>query len=406
MINLAVINLKDILKFLFKLILIIIVIVVAINAFSSIRKGNFVTLENLKSNIFSSHLDIMDETVLISKYFYNEQNNYEKESGIKKILVSELAIFSTEEELMEKENQEEVIEFEDIEENSNNIEDINNISNENNLFDNNSNNSVSENNINIETISGLLPTKVIEENNKNDKYTDMYNGIKVKNESKYTLNQEMMTPNVDFTNKKDIVIFHTHTCESYTPTPTMQYQASGNFRTTDLNYNVARVGEELANYLKVFGFNVNHNNTYHDYPAYTGSYTRSLATINGILETNNSELVIDLHRDALGSNSSYAPSIQIGDEIAAQVMFVIGTDGGGLEHPNWLNNFKLAIKIQEKANEMYPGFFKPIILRDSRYNQHVTSGACIIEVGATGNTLEQCLVSMKYLSKIIAEVMK
>ena len=77
-----------------------------------------------------------------------------------------------------------------------------------------------------------------------------------------------------------------------------------------------------------------------------------------------------------------------------------------MEHPNWNKNLKFAIKIQEKANEMYPGLFKPIILRDSRYNQHVTSGACIIEVGATGNTLEQCNTSMKYLSNVIKEVMK
>ena len=87
-------------------------------------------------------------------------------------------------------------------------------------------------------------------------------------------------------------------------------------------------------------------------------------------------------------------------------MFVIGTDGGGLEHPNWINNFKFAIKIQEKANEMYPGLFKPIILRNSRYNQHVAKAACIIEVGATGNTLEECTGSMKYLAKVIEEVMK
>ena len=87
-------------------------------------------------------------------------------------------------------------------------------------------------------------------------------------------------------------------------------------------------------------------------------------------------------------------------------MFVIGTDGGGLKHDKWKKNLKLAIKIQEKANEMYPGLFKPIIVRNSRYNQHVSEGACIIEVGATGNTLEQCLVSMKYLSSVIFEVMK
>ena len=107
-----------------------------------------------------------------------------------------------------------------------------------------------------------------------------------------------------------------------------------------------------------------------------------------------------------GSSSNYAPCVQIGGEVVAQVMFVIGTDGGGLEHPNWNQNLKLAIKVQEKANQMYPGLFKPIILRNSRYNQHVRNGAAIIEVGATGNTLEQCNGSMKYLSNVIDAVMQ
>lgn len=107
-----------------------------------------------------------------------------------------------------------------------------------------------------------------------------------------------------------------------------------------------------------------------------------------------------------GSNSNYAPCVKIGEETVAQIMFVMGTDGGGLEHSNWNRNLKLAIRIQEKANEMYPGLFKPIILRNSRYNQHVANGAAIIEVGATGNTLEQCNGSMKYLANVLDCVMK
>lgn len=87
------------------------------------------------------------------------------------------------------------------------------------------------------------------------------------------------------------------------------------------------------------------------------------------------------------------------------MMFVIGSNGGGSKHDNWNENLKLAIKIQEKANELYPGLFKPIILRDSRYNQQLAKGASIIEVGATGNTMEQCLNSMKYLSKVLSEVL-
>ena len=180
----------------------------------------------------------------------------------------------------------------------------------------------------------------------------------------------------------------------------------GNYRTTDLNYSVARVGDELTNYLGNYNFNVSHNATYHDYPAYTGSYTRSLATVKNVLQNFSSDIIIDLHRDAIGSDETYAPLVKIGDDYCAQLMFVMGTDGGGLEHSNWSSNLKFAVKIQEKANELYPGLFKPIVLRNSRYNQHMGKAACIIEVGATGNTLEQSLLSMKYLSKVMSEALK
>ena len=185
-----------------------------------------------------------------------------------------------------------------------------------------------------------------------------------------------------------------------------EYEMTGNYRTTDLNYSVARVGTELTNYLKDKGFNVEHNITYHDYPAYSGSYARALETVQGLLVGKDTQFVIDLHRDAVGSSSSYAPTVKINDQYAAQLMFVIGTDGGGLEHSNWKQNLKIAVKIQEKANEMYPGLFRPIIIRNSRYNQHVTTGASIIEVGATGNTMEQCILSMQCLANIFAEVCK
>ena len=87
-------------------------------------------------------------------------------------------------------------------------------------------------------------------------------------------------------------------------------------------------------------------------------------------------------------------------------MFVMGTNGGGLQFPNWNENLKFAVRIQQKANEMYPNLFKPIILRNSRYNQHLGKAACIIEVGATGNTLEQALNSMKYLATVMNEGLK
>ena len=189
--------------------------------------------------------------------------------------------------------------------------------------------------------------------------------------------------------------------------PEINYEQTGTYRTTDLNYTVARVGDELTDYLTNYGYNVVHDKTYHDYPAYTGSYSRSMDTITNIMNNGtNAQMIIDLHRDAVGSNSNYAPKVKIGEEYAAQLMFVIGTDGGGMEHPNWQRNLKFAVAVQQKANEIYPGLFKPIILRNSRYNQNVSDAATIIEVGATGNTMEECLTSMKYLSKVFSEIVK
>ena len=250
-----------------------------------------------------------------------------------------------------------------------------------------------------------VTTEVIP-NNVPNKYTDDYNGVEIKNGTNYNLTEDILNcDNLDF-NKKDIMIFHTHTCESYTPTEQYSYEETGTFRSTDLNYSVVKVGDVLTEQLQSYGFNVVHDKTYHDYPAYSGSYGRSEATVKNLLNSHaGTDIIIDLHRDAIG-DTSYAPSVKIGDEVVSQLMFVIGTDGGGLEHPNWKENLKFAIKVQEKANELYPGLFRPILLRNSRYNQQLGKAACIIEVGATGNTLEQSMGSMKYLSKILDEVLK
>ena len=253
------------------------------------------------------------------------------------------------------------------------------------------------------------PTNVattVVENNVPNKYTDSYNGVSIKNGTNYSLTEDILNPNNIDINKNDVIIFHTHTCESYTPTENYTYEESGTFRTTDLNFSVSRVGDALSDQLLSYGFNVTHDKTYHDYPAYSGSYGRSQATVENLLVSHpGTDIIIDLHRDAI-TDTSYAPSVIIGDETVAQLMFVIGTDGGGLEHPNWQQNLKFAVKVQEKANQLYPGLFRPILLRNSRYNQQLGKAACIIEVGATGNTLEQAMGSMKYLSKILDEVLK
>jgi len=168
-----------------------------------------------------------------------------------------------------------------------------------------------------------LQTQVITQNPISENSNVTYKNVKIKNQTSYTLTEEMLNPDITIENK-NIILFHTHSCESYTSSDKYPYTPTGTFRTTDLNFTVVRVGTELENQLKQYQYNVIHNTDYHDYPSYNGSYTRSLATVENILKTNPSDIIIDVHRDAVGSRSDYAPTVKIGDtDEAAQIMFVI-----------------------------------------------------------------------------------
>lgn len=369
MINLAVIELKDIVKYLVK-ITITIVIVIALTKFFSGFKNKL----NIDKNAFLSCLDIEIPSIKLANKQENMQANIQPQKPLKMALDMELGILGSVEKNEKVENTKE----EKKEESKDTEEEL----------------KEAQTGLNTEVLESNVP----------EKYTSEYNGVKIRNETDIKLTKEMLTPNVDV-NTENIVIYHTHTCESYTPTENYKYKASGNFRTLDINYSVARVGTELTKYMQHYGYNVIHDTTLYDYPSYSESYDRSLKAVAKILQENEgTDVLFDIHRDAIG-DSTYAPTVKIGDEEAAQLMFVIGSNGGGSEHDNWNENLKLAIKIQEKANELYPGLFKPIILRNSRYNQQLAKGASIIEVGATGNTMEQCLTSMKYLSKVLSEVL-
>ena len=381
MINLAVIELKDIIKYLIKITLLIAIIVGLTKYFSG-----FKTKLNIDKNSFLSCLNTVIPSIRsVNKKEQNAKNNIEP---LKMALGVELGMMDS------------------IEKDGANTENVENAAE--NVVENETSaeNAIGNNNIDdeIQEAETGLKTEVLE-NSVPEKYTSEYNGVKIRNETdNIKLTKEMLVPEVDV-NTKNILIYHTHTCESYTQTDNYKYKASGNFRTKDLNCNMVRVGAELEKYLKHYGYNVIHDTTIYD-SSYSQSYDRSLKGVAKLLEENkDTDILFDMHRDAIG-DSSYAPTVKIGDDEAAQLMFVIGSNGGGSEHDNWNENLKLAIKIQEKANELYPGLFKPIVLRDSRYNQQLAKGASIIEVGATGNTMEQCLNSMKYLSKVLSEVLK
>lgn len=234
--------------------------------------------------------------------------------------------------------------------------------------------------------------------------------IAINNETKLKIEVDniMKEPlKLDFSKKgPQVLIFHTHTTESYLKDTSEIDKKNIPNRTNDNRWNVVRVGEELAqNLRKDYGIEVIHNATVHDYPGTTGAYGRSLSTVSNIIKSYPSiKIVIDLHRDALDEGKKLRTVTEVKGKKTAKVMFVMGTNATGLEHPNWKENMKLAITLQNKLNEKYPGLARPIFVSPNRFNQHLSKGAMIIEVGGDGNTISECLESAKYLAEAIGEV--
>lgn len=385
MFNVTVLKIGDIIKYLVGISIIVMLMVFTARYFSSTKENK--NTKNFKILQANSLTKCMEQEIpamasVNSENDTQEKNETSQNNYLEQFLQTEISSIKGIQE------EEEKVEVEDKNKNQNEITQNAEIKNDVQLAQ-----------------STNAQTEVVTPNPISENYNVQYGNVKIKNQTTYNLTEDILKPDIKIDNK-NIVIFHTHSCESYTSSEKYPYTQTGNFRTTDLKYTVTQVGSELENYLKKYNLNVVHDTSYHDYPSYTGSYTRSLKTVENILQTTPSDIIIDLHRDAIGSRADYAPTVKIGDDYAAQIMFVIGTNEGGLYHPNWNQNLKFAVKVQQKAEEMYPGLFKPMMVTKSRYNQHTGKYANIMEVGATGNTLEQCLTSMKYLSAVLNEVMK
>lgn len=220
--------------------------------------------------------------------------------------------------------------------------------------------------------------------------------VYISNSTKYTLsNEELLKPfGAELTGEApQILILHSHGSEAYTPAADDGIVWSGECRTTDTRYNVVRMGDAMAEVFGQAGISVLHDRTLYDYPEYAGSYDRSLAAIDRYLKEYPSiRFVLDVHRDAIETSSG--SQVKVISEIdgqgtASQLTLVVGSDGGGLSHPDWMENLRLAVAIQEQALTDYPTLMRPLLLRNSRYNQHATTGSLLVEVGTAGNAPEE-----------------
>ncbi len=160
------------------------------------------------------------------------------------------------------------------------------------------------------------------------------------------------------------------------------------------------------------GIKVIHDTTQNDYPAYNGSYNKALGVIKrNCAENPDIEVVLDVHRDytARTENGVETQLIPVADVLGrktSQVMFVVGTDHSGLLHPDWKHNLAFAVKINEELDKISESITRPINIRKERFNQHLTRGSLIIEVGAASNSLEQSKSAAAFIGDAIASVLK
>ena len=202
-----------------------------------------------------------------------------------------------------------------------------------------------------------------------------------------------------------VLIVHTHSSEAYTMEAGFEYPESDALRTLDERYSVIRVGDEIADILTEAGISVLHDTQPNDYPNYNGAYERMRQTIEGYLaEYPSIQMVLDIHRDAAedADGNPVALTAEADGEACAELMLVVGTDEGGLSHPDWQENLANALKIQTLLNRSAPGLCRNLNLRTERFNQHETPGSLLVEVGASGNTLAEALRSARILGQALA----
>lgn len=205
-----------------------------------------------------------------------------------------------------------------------------------------------------------------------------------------------------------VLILHTHGTESYTKQSGETYRESSAFRTLDRQYNMISLGDHLTQLLEAGGVQVIHDRELHDYPSYSGSYAHARKSIAAYLEEYPSiRLVLDLHRDAADTeDGQLRTAVELDGQRTARLMLVMGTDAAGLSHPEWEENLSLALKLHATLEQLSPGIMRPLVLRSQRFNQDMSPGALLVEVGAAGDSHAEALAASEQLAKAIVALAK
>lgn len=225
------------------------------------------------------------------------------------------------------------------------------------------------------------------------------------------LRSAVSTPSLPFdvevdSDEPQVLILHTHATETYQTWPDLIYDPDFTARTQNTALNMCAVGEKMAQVLNDAGINTLHDTTLHDSPSYTESYDRSYATTQAYLEKYPSiKVVLDVHRDAIedSDGTRVKPLCTINGEDTAQVMIIAGCDNGSsIQLPNWRLNLRFAAAWEEAMESRTPGLTRPVMCAYRYYNQDLTTGSLLIEIGGHANTVTEAIRAGQYAAEALA----
>ena len=258
--------------------------------------------------------------------------------------------------------------------------------------------------------TGTVQGKVIEKFISPYTANTSYNNVYLKNNTDLNISLKDFVNgklgfNIEKNGEPQVLILHTHATESYLLHNEDYYTDKDSSRNTNNEYNMVALGKIIADRLNAEGIVALHDTTQHDNPSYNESYSRAADTICSYTDKYPSiKIVIDLHRDAIAANDTDKVKVttEIDGKKAAQIMLVMGSQSGSVKNfPNWKENLKLATKLQQTVEVMYPSLARSIHFMSKNYNERLTTGSMLIEIGTDGNTLDEAKYSAELLSNAL-----
>ena len=203
-----------------------------------------------------------------------------------------------------------------------------------------------------------------------------------------------------------VLIMHSHATESFETYDLGYFDPQNYSRNTDYTQNITSAGEIITNILNQGGINTLQDTTYHDYPQYNGSYDRSIVTVQEYLDAYPSiKVVLDVHRDAVERDGTRVkPTCVVGEKKAAQLMIICCADNGNGTQPNFTENLKFASRLQDSVASNSPSLTRPILFDYRNYNQHLTTGSLLLEIGGHANTLAEVHYTAELVATALVEL--